>query len=210
MSNTKFIGITDELKGKFKALLAEFNVIPQPVTPAPVVAAPVVTEPVKKFGEAKTKDGTIIKWEGDAPYAVGTVLMVIDPANPEGFLPAPDGEVVLEDGTVLTIEGGAIKEIKPAAPAAPEVPAVPAMPDMSKQFAEVEQKFADLKKEKEDSEKALRDEIAKLTGSVKQMFSLLGEAMETPTANPIEDPKNVDFSKMTKKERLIYTIHGNK
>jgi NTP pyrophosphatase (non-canonical NTP hydrolase) len=204
MSNTKFIGITDELKGKFKALLAEFNVIPQPVTPTPT---PTMTtpEPVKKFGEVKTKDGAIIKWDGDAPYAVGTVLMVIDPANPEGFLPAPDGEVVLEDGTTLVIEGGAIKEIKPAAPAAPEVPAAP---DMSKQFAEVTEAFAAFKKEKEDSEKALKDEIAKLTNSVKQMFSLLGEAMETPTANPEEQPKNVDFSKMTKKEKLFFDMTG--
>jgi hypothetical protein len=157
------------------------------------------------MGEVKTKEGTIIKWEGDQPYAVGTMLMVIDPANPNGFLPAPDGEVILEDGTVLMIEGGAIKEIKPVTPAVPEVPA---MPDMSKQFAEVEAKFSALKKEKEDSVSELKAEIENLRGTVKQLFSILGEAMEAPTAEPQEEPKNIDFSKLSKSERSYYNLTG--
>lgn len=194
----KFIGITDELKDKFKALLKEFNVVP--VTPTPVT--PAQPAPVAKFGEAKLKDGTVIKWEGEQPLSAGLALLIIDPNNPEGFLPAPDGEHELEDGTVVVVEGGLVKEVK--AVAAPEVPM---SAEVVAQFAEITEKFNAVSKEKSELEATLKSEIEAnkkavetLTNTVKEMFNLLGEAMDVPTANPVEVPQT---SKGTKKERLL-------
>lgn len=202
-SNKKFIGVTPELKDRFKALLKEFNVMPvAPVTNTPVIPATPAPE-AKKFGEATLKDGTVVKWEGEQLIA-GVPLMVIDPNNPEGFLPAPDGEHEVADGTIIVVEGGIVKEVKAVAPATPEAPA---MPDMSAQFKAVEDKFNSEKKELEtkftseiESLKKANEDLSKFVKGFTQMFS---EAMDTPTADPIETPKP-----MSKGERLHNLIHG--
>lgn len=191
----KFSGITEDFKNAFKALLKEFNVTPAPVTPAVTPAA--TAAPLVKFGEAETKDGTKIRWEGDMPLMVGSAITVIDPANPEGFLPAPVGELELKDGTKLTIEKGLVSVLVPVTP--PAVTPPPAMPDMAAQMAEVKAEFAiqfaAVTKEKTDLETKLNAEIEfnkkqieGLTKTVKDVFELFAKAMDLPTAEPIEVP----------------------
>jgi len=209
MSDKKFtfIGVTDELKTKFKSLLKEFNVTPTPVNPAPVVTPPAAT-----FGEGVLKDGTVVKWEGEAALAVGMPVMVIDPANPEGFLPAPDGSLEFEDGSIAVVVAGIVTEYTPAAAPVVEEVAPIVEPGMSAQIATLREELEALKlkfSEVDNSvEVKLSAEIETLktaldnsNKTVKEMFELFGAAMDTPTANPIEAPKV-----MSKKDKMLQNI----
>jgi len=73
-----------------------------------------------KFTDAKLQDGTIVSYDGEVPMA-GVSIFVIDTAGQR--LPAPDGEHVFEDGTIVQVVGGVIKEVKQAAPSSePKAP----------------------------------------------------------------------------------------
>lgn len=199
-----FSKITNEQIEKLKALCVEFNLIPAPAV-APVVAT-ATPAPVQKFGEGTLKDGTVIKWEGDAPLAVGTPILVIDPANPEAFLPAPEGEHELADGTKLVIKEGKVDSLTPAV-----VTETPATPDMSAQvaqmsaeLAEVKEKFESVSKEKEtltselatskseieSVKKSLEDTNSKL----KETLEMFSKVMEAPVEPPVETPQNKPMS----------------
>lgn len=62
------------------------------------------------FVEAKLKDGTIVKVEGDS-LAEGAAVKVITEEIPEGIA-APDGVHMLEDGTEIETKEGMIVSIK--------------------------------------------------------------------------------------------------
>jgi hypothetical protein len=205
----KFSNISDEFKASFKALLSQFNVAPV-VTPTPSPVAPVT---VAKFGEAELEDGTIIKWEGEAPLAVGTPLMVIDPSNPEGFLPAPDGEHKGKDGSVIVVASGIVTEYTPAEVVAPIE--APVEPGMTAQIATLREELEALKSKfsvevkpteteiKLASEiETLKSELANSNKTVKEMFELFGAAMDTPSANPVETPSKP----LSKKDKMLQNI----
>lgn len=185
----KFKGEIGKFKEGIQNLIKEFNVVFAPLNPT-VPATPAT--PVAKFGEATTKDNTVIKWEGEAPLAVGTPLMVIDPANPNGFLPMPDGEVELMDGTKLTVKEGKVEVLTP-------VEAPPATPDMTAQVAQmsadieaVKANFSKEKTELEEKHKAeievLKKQMDSVAKIVSEGFQMFASALEVPTADPIETP----------------------
>ena len=192
----KFKGEIGKFKEGISNLIKEFNVVFAPV-PTPVAPATPVT-PVAKFGEATTKDNTVIKWEGDAPLAVGTPLMVIDPTNPNGFLPMPDGEVELMDGTKLTVKEGKVEVLTPIT----QAPATPQAPDMTAQVAQMKAEIETVKenfsKEKSELEtkhnaeienmKKQMDAVAKI---VKEGFEMFASALDVPTADPVTTPTKV-------------------
>ena len=76
-----------------------------------VDAADEVANTEQSFLDAKLSDGTIVSWEGDLMQ--GTPIFVMDETG--NRLPAPDGVLELEDGTILEVVGGAVAAIKPAA-----------------------------------------------------------------------------------------------
>jgi regulator of replication initiation timing len=192
-----FSKLSKEQGEKIKALLVEFNVIPAPVTP---VVTPTTTPEVKKFGEAKLKDGTVIKWEGDSALAVGASLLVIDPANPEGFLPIPNSPeegYMLEDGTIFKVEDGKVTELTPAVapvvePVEQSAPAVVAqVAQMQSQLDEVNSKFSSVTKEKETLNtelETLKAEFAKVKTTLSETVEMFKTAMETPATEPAETP----------------------
>lgn len=193
----KFKGEIGKFKEGISNLIKEFNVVFAPVTATPVAPATPAT-PEKKFGEATTKDNTVIKWEGEMPLAVGTPLMVIDPANPNGFLPMPDGEVELMDGTKLTVKEGKVEVLTPVA----QAPATPQAPDMTAQVAQMKAEIETVKenfsKEKSELEtkhnaeienmKKQMDAVAKI---VKEGFEMFASALDVPTADPVTTPTKV-------------------
>ena len=192
----KFKGEIGKFKEGISNLIKEFNVVFAPV-PTPVAPATPAT-PVAKFGEATTKDNTVIKWEGDAPLAVGTHVMVIDPTNPNGFLPMPDGEVELMDGTKLTVKEGKVEVLTPIA----QAPATPAMPDMTAQVAQmkaeietVKENFSKEKSELETKHNAeienMKKQMDAVTKIVKEGFEMFASALDVPTAEPVTTPTKV-------------------
>lgn len=54
--------------------------------------------------EAKTADGKVLKYTGDTLAVGSTCTLVTD----SGEVPAPDGDLTLEDGTVVTIKDGKV------------------------------------------------------------------------------------------------------
>lgn len=87
-----------------------------------LVEAPVSEENVEMtFAEVKTADGSIVlTYEGE--LAAGTPLFVV---TPDGNIPAPDGEHMLETGVTVVVKEGLIESIMETvveeAPAAEEV-----------------------------------------------------------------------------------------
>lgn len=67
----------------------------------------------KKFAQVKTKDGSMIEYEGEMPMQ-GMPVMVITPDGQKA--PAPDGIITLEDGTQIEVVAGNIVAVKPAMP----------------------------------------------------------------------------------------------
>lgn len=65
----------------------------------------------KKFKSETLADGTVISYDGDMPM-MNMPVMVTAPDGTQ--LPAPDGEIVLPDGSTLVIVSGVITDIKPA------------------------------------------------------------------------------------------------
>lgn len=73
---------------------------------------PIVTTE-QSFKEAKLSDGvTIIQYDGETPMQGMPIYVITE----EGKLPMPDGEYQMEDGTMLTVSGGLIAEVKAAEP----------------------------------------------------------------------------------------------
>lgn len=73
---------------------------------------------VEKFVEAKLKDGSIIRYDGETPMP-GMPVMVI---SEQGEMPLADGEYEMEDGTKIKVADGMIAEIIPVEAAPAETP----------------------------------------------------------------------------------------
>ena len=177
---------------KLKGLIEKFNV------------EPIVTTE-QSFTEAKLMDGvTIIQY--DAPeLAQGVAVNVV---TPEGILPMPDGEYVMEDGSKLVVMGGLVAEYEKAeampagetnAPVAtePTTPATGAMEEKAPKRvikSQVEEHIFSLEIEgiepiKVDFSsmfKALVDENKALKDINKEMFGIVKAISSEPSVTPTE------------------------
>lgn len=66
----------------------------------------------QKFTDVKLQTGEVIQYDAPA-LEQGVVVNIV---TPEGILPVPDGEYVLEDGSKLVTSGGLVAEYVPAEP----------------------------------------------------------------------------------------------
>jgi prophage DNA circulation protein len=149
-----------------------------------------VNEEVVELKEATLTDGTIIKYDS---LEVGSMVMVI---TEEGEVPAPDAAHQLEDGTIVTTEGGAITEIVEAEEA-PEV-------SEEDEMFNAEQEFAALKKENENLKAELakvQAQFAEIPNTLKAMSDTLEQvekvvemAAQEPAAQPAEKQKNISIT----------------
>jgi hypothetical protein len=159
-----------------------------------------------KFEDAKLIDGTLVRIEPEV--AVGALVQVIG-ADGE-LLPAPDAAHQLEDGSVVTTEGGLIVEIVPApegdvvveemevAPNAPTLaPPKPAFnmdeiqaAVMAKINASIGDRINNLKFASVAEVAALKAENENLKKAVNEMADLFEKFATTPTAEPTKPVKN--------------------
>ena len=195
---------------KIGALITKFNVVPEEI---------VTTE--QKFTDAKLQTGEIIQY--DAPeLAQGVIVNVV---TPDGILPIPDGEYLLEDGSKLVTSGGLVAEYVPAAETedavAPEAEATPAAGAMETKAApkrviksQVEEHVFSI--ELEDYEvikvdlssmfKTLVDENKALKEVNKEIFALVTEISGEPAVTATEKerkPFNVKEFKANFKADLL-------
>lgn len=167
--------------------------------------------------EAKLQDGTVIKYTGDA-LAVDSIVTIV---TADGEVPAPEGELILEDGTNITVvKKGADSVVSEIETAGAEVTEPADMSSVegkkvSERVTKIVEKFEAQFKAVDEEKKALKLELEALKLKVgKQgaqiitttdMLIAFGE-VETDAA--IEAP--VDISKMNKKEKLIHALNKNK
>ena len=182
-----------------------------------------------KFKDMKLQDGTtIISIDGEE-LAIGVPVYVM---TPEGRLPAPDGELVLEDGTQLTVKDGLVAEVAtpeaevPEGEVAAEPATVPPAPEemgtkpkrvIKSQVEEhvfnafkeeAETKANELKAELEAIKaefEALKEKFNKSLEFNKEVFSVVEKMSEQPSAVATEakpKPFSVKEAKMAFKEDL--------
>jgi hypothetical protein len=127
---TELLGV--DLVAKVKALALKFS--SETVVEAPVEAP---TAEVK-LEDVMLKDGNVLQVE---KMEVGAMANMV---NPDGVMPAADGEYVAEDGTVITVMGGLIAEIASAVEEAPEVEEAPIVAGINSQLEAVTKRLADI------------------------------------------------------------------
>lgn len=147
------------------------------------------------------KDGSKIDLSG---LEIGAEAMLVDESG--NASPAPDGEHELVDGTMVTTVGGKVEGIEtPQAEMEPieEVEEeIPMGDDKEDKFNEIDGTIENLKSENE----ALKAKIASIEGKFSQAINDLSDVVlglaSTPSANPIQAPKN-SFSQAEKRDEKI-------
>lgn len=163
--------IKEKLRVQFNALLTddEKAVLKEYHAKLEESLKPIVLE--KK--EAKTKEGVTVSWEGELKE--GAILNV---TGADGMAqPAPDGPHELEDGTIVTVEGGLVKEVKAPQAAAPA-------PDAEMQKT-LEAKFSAQKTELE------------------KMFEAKFAAKEKELTGIIDELKKVQLSTLSTLDKIL-------
>jgi hypothetical protein len=179
---------------KLKGLIEKFNVEP-------------IESTEQSFTEAKLMDGvTIVQYDAEE-LAQGIPVNVV---TPEGILPMPDGEYVMEDGSKLVVMGGLVAEYEKAeelpagetnAPVAVAEPTTPATGEMEVKTApkrviksQVEEHifslelegFEPIKVDFSSMFKALVDENKALKEINKEMFGIVKAISNEPSVAPTE------------------------
>ena len=178
---------------KLKGLIEKFNV------------EPIATE--QSFTEAKLMDGvTIVQYDAEE-LEQGIPVNVV---TPEGILPMPDGEYVMEDGSKLVVMGGLVAEYEKAeelpegetiTPVAVAEATTPATGEMEVKTApkrviksQVEEHifslelegFEPIKVDFSSMFKALVDENKALKEINKEMFGIVKAISNEPSVAPTE------------------------
>jgi hypothetical protein len=164
-----------------------------------------------KLGQLKSDDGSMtFEFEGDAP----TVGMAITIVTPDGNVPLPIGEYVMENGaTVKVTEVGVIGEVvektEEVVQEDMQQPTVNDVADLKNAISSMLIKFS------EDMEVRFSSIETKLNAQVQENEELKVELSKTPAVErtitaPFEKQSKVELSAMTKAQRLQYTINQTK
>lgn len=190
---------------EYKAEAKKFNITPIIQAAPPVPPAP----PAPAVKEGRLKDGTVINWDTDT-LAVGSTITVVDPANPGGFLPIPDGEIVLEDGTNVTVVAGKVTELESPEAEATEPDLMAALQNenasLKAEIAKVLAQFAAQTNATEVSKakfEAQTKEIEAIKIHLTKVEKLMDDVLSIPSAPPIEPVTN----KLSKKEILFNKLN---
>lgn len=137
------------------------------------------------------KDGTAIKVVGSLEN--GAEVLVV---GADGDSPAPDGELELADGAVISVTGGIITDIETASHAADSKDGGDA-PDESqfKAINGLESKISEIEKEIN----AFRESFKNQSLAQEQVLDLIGKLAELPSSEPASKPKNA-FSEIRGKQ----------
>jgi hypothetical protein len=146
-------------------------------------------EPVPaKFGELTLVDGTIVKYEGDAPME-GAPLIVV---TPEGEVPAPDGVHETDSGLLISTQDGVIVSIEEKEMEAPVVE------ETAAEFATLES-FETYRASVEERMANLEKTLISMLGKVEETFAVF-EKFSNQTPAPTEKP--FGHTKVEKNEAL--------
>ncbi len=156
--------------------------------------------------EATLKDGRKVKVSGELAEGSSVLLVAEDGSE----MPAPDGELVFEDGSVITVKDGMIESVVPVTPeAAPEVGMTEEFNQLKSSYTELEEKYkallAESIKSKEESV-SLRKEFSKLKEVQAATLKVVEELAALPAEEPTEK-KPIGFSKESKLDAIVSGIN---
>jgi hypothetical protein len=148
------------------------------------------------FVDAKLKDGTVIKIEGDTVDKGSKVVVV----TPDAEIPAPDGVHELEDGTKVETKDGVIVDVQDVANESPadeanEVPEgkdVEAPMGMSKEMMDMLKEFVS----------KMHEKMADMEQSYSRLENEFKAFKKEPAAKKIADGKTDSFSKINTEDHL--------
>ena len=151
------------------------------------------------LGSAKTSEGIVIEFEGDAMQVGGAISAVSEDGTK---LPVPIGEYLLEDGSTLVVSSeGIIGEIKPAGESAP---------------AQQQMAGENVEKQAESVVNAIKSMLVKFESQTKKEFDSLKvenenlkkevlKLAEQPAAKPIKTVlTQVNYSEMSNLEKVKF------
>ncbi len=171
-------------------------------------------EPKKeKFEEVTLVDGTVLQVEPALEVGAAAMLMV------DGELaPAPDGEHVLDDNSIIVTEGGLITSVEPAAEVEEEV--VEELDSEAKEPAKAEREakkviesivtekqFNELVAEVEELKKAkdfLKKDNEEIQAKYTEDFNKLGELFKELFAEPTKEPKQTIKNPLKRESKNIF------
>jgi hypothetical protein len=210
--NNYFKTLSKEAKDKIAVALSEVQ--EDAVEETAEETTEEVVEETQKFVEATLANGTVVSIEPN--LEVGAMVT----AEVEGeVVAAPDGQHELEDGTVITTEGGSIVEIMPAegeqeedAEMAEEVAPVEEARQPKKVITREEiesifsEQFEAVKAEKDAEINDLKNELNKLSEAFNVIVDGLGNM---PSEEPTVKPK-ANFGKVSRAKAIVERLNKHK
>jgi len=162
--------------------------------------------------EMTLEDGTKIKVSGE--FVEGSLITIVQVDGNE--IPAPDGELVLEDGTVITIKDGVIASILPAEKEEvkeEEVGMQEQFDALTVSYSELKSKYDELLKATTDNKfsvEKFRKDLKDLQEIQKQTFAVVEQLAGLPSEAPIEEKASVNKTKIDKFAALGETLKNLK
>lgn len=160
----------------------------------------------RKFKDAKMKDGTIIRYDGETP-AQGMPLFVVTEG---GEIAAPTGDYLMEDGAVIMAIDGVITEVKPAAPESAPKPEEMQESEEDRIKKVIETKVKEQYFSLEEKITALETKNTELAGKLEaykmaseKTVTLLEEFSAAPSETPTEKPSSQPNFKLSEFAKSI-------
>lgn len=180
------------LKDKLDAIKALLGIKLAEVEP--MVEEPSTTTETEQ-STATSKDGTIVKWDGE--LAPGVEIFVVDPT---GQMPAPDGNIEFEDGTIVVVSAGKVDSITEATAAPEQQVPVMASVDLEPINAEILELRTQLV--------LLEKKANEINEANKLNFSKIIELVELMNVTPEVkvEPIGTNFSKQEEKQNRINAL----
>ena len=180
------------LKDKLDAIKALLGIKLAEVEP--MVEEPSTTTETEQ-STATSKDGTIVKWDGE--LAPGVEIFVVDPT---GQMPAPDGNIEFEDGTIVVVSAGKVDSITEATAAPEQQMPVMASVDLEPINAEILELRTQLV--------LIEKKANEINEANKLNFSKIIELVELMNVTPEAkaEPIGTNFSKQEEKQNRINAL----
>lgn len=162
----------DEIKERFKKAYQAF------------------TEATRKFKDIKLQDGTVLRIDGEEP-AQGAPVFVIDE---NGETPAPNGEHIMEDGSMIVVADGVIAEVKPKEEEEmnddEKFDAEASYKSLAETIAPLIEKVDALEKALSAKDEAMQAQKAEFGKNQKELFEIVEKILNMPAADPTDKKKN--------------------
>ena len=159
-----------------------------------------------QLGEVMLADGSVkIEFEGDVLEAGKSCWVTAEDGT---RVPVPVGEHPLEDGTVLiVVTEGIVDSVKPVSEPVEPTPAQ----DLANEGDGKVSNDAKIASEIESAIKSILIKYSEQSKKIDELQIQVTELSKQPASKPINGtPVQIDFSKMTKQERLAFTLNKNK